>query len=87
MGGQLSQMLVFQFNVFLNNENSGLRLELTDLIDGQYSVEIVLANRRHVDSVSIKPTDRFYAICNEWFRQHGVHLQWNNTKSIAWAKD
>lgn len=83
----ISQMDVIQFNMFMNQEGSLLRLQLTDLIEGQPSVEIVLSNNKFIEHVIIKPTESFYRVCNEWFRNKGVHLEWNNTKTIAWAKE
>lgn len=82
----ISQLDVIQFNMFMNEERSLLRLQLTDLIEGTYSVEIVLANNRYIQSISIKPTEEFYRVCNAWFRKRGIILEWNNMKTIAWAK-
>ena len=75
--------MVEEFNRNMENRNSIIRLYKS----GSYAVDIklILDSFLKMEEQVINPTKEFYDYLQQFFKQKGVTIRFNNTWSCFWA--
>lgn len=71
----LAKGCIFRYEVKNRNEDGSIN-----------TIHRVLPDNTWIDSYIINATEDFYKWFEEFFKEYGIEISYNNTKSICWAK-
>lgn len=83
---KITLKMVHEFNSILSSDGAVFRIELQDGTSGNPIATIVPANDKYIDSYIINPTDEFYSLLDDFFKEKEIELTYNNTKSTFWSE-
>lgn len=78
----ITEEMVHELNEAFRTAGSIIRFKFFD--DEAKSCQIVPASSKYLDSCNLYLDAEGHDIVENYFRQHGVKLHWNNTHTIFW---
>ena len=87
---KITQDMVTVFNQKLKEMECSFKIQLDKAgvgICNNPSCEIVPANSKFIETSIINVTDEFYKFLEDFFKERGIELTYNNTGSIFWSKN
>ena len=87
---KITQDMVTVFNQKLKEMECSFKIQLNKTgvrIYNNPSCEIVPANSKFIESSIINVTDEFYKFLEDFFKERGIVLTYNNTGSVFWSKN
>ena len=83
---RITENMVNEFNRLMNNDGSSIRLEFSQGFVTPHA-EICLNNMKYIDSFILNTDKTFKKVLENFFKQHGILLDYNNTRSTFWSRD
>lgn len=86
MEKKITKSLAHEFNVLMANNGSIIRLEYIQ--QPFYAMfKVCPCNMLYIDSYILNPTEEFYEILENFFKNKDIKLSYNNTHTIFWCSD
>ena len=83
---KITLKMVHEFNSILSSDGAVFRIELQNGTLNNPIATIVTANDKYIESYIINPSREFYSLLDDFFKEKGIELTYNNTKSTFWSK-